>query len=117
MDSKPCQLAAAAVVATGLGAFVLYNMRNEAAAENEAAAREEAAAGEEDISGEAFTGVVGGHGRKADKKVNDGKSFLLVDGWLLKPFQAQAKVDSAVRFYSAVTQRHQLERTIGDFLW
>jgi len=116
MDSKPCQLAAAAVVATGLGAFVLYNMRNEAAAENEAAAgeggaageevaaREEAAAGEEDISGEAFTGVVGGHGRKADKKVNDGKSFLLVDGWLLKPFQAQAKVDSAVRFYSAVEE-------------
>ena len=55
-------------------------------------------------SGEAFTNVVGGHGRKADGKVNDGKSFLLVDGWLLKPFQAQAKVDSAIRFYEAVTQ-------------
>jgi len=53
-------------------------------------------------SGEAFTNVVGGHGRKADGKVNDGKSFLLVDGWLLKPFQAQAKVDSAIRFYEAV---------------
>lgn len=57
------------------------------------------------------------HSRKADKTVNDGKSFLLVDGWLLKPFQAKAKVDSATGFYSAVTQRHQLERMIGDFVW
>merc|ERR1712086_1039402 len=105
---KPCQLAAAAVVATGIGAYVLYNMRSEkgASAENEAAAGEE-----EKLSvkpslsrNETFTGVVGGHGRKADQTVNDGKSFLLVDGWLLKPFQAQAKVDSAVRFYSAVEE-------------
>ena len=56
----------------------------------------------EDVSSESFSGVVGGHGRKADGKKNDGQSILLVDGLIYKPCQAQAKVDSAVRFYEAV---------------
>ena len=65
MQSKPCQLAAAAVVATGVGAFVLYNMRTT----KNKTAPEGSAAGEEDISPEAVTAVE--RGRKADKNVNE----------------------------------------------
>jgi hypothetical protein len=56
----------------------------------------------EDIKRIAVADVVGGHGRKAAGAVDDGKSFLTLDNWLYKPFQAPAKVESELRFFNEV---------------
>merc|ERR1719313_1664430 len=69
------------------------------------AAAESSSNGQSLPAGVEVVAVVGGHARKADvENRQDGKSFIIVDGWLHKPFQVEHmhKVEAEIGFYEEV---------------